>query len=387
MADSIVDGLFGADPWQVQQAQQAALQRASAEHAQRTLAQKASQGMFQGGGQLMSQIAPSMGYVNPMQDEARMREQVMGQGGDLTTSAGLKAKAAQFDQAGDKRTAMKLIMAANEMEAREQKNKLDAARERQLDTKASLDIALAQKALRENPNLATATVGVKGRPGWKQLIIYDKTKPNDPYQEVGEPIESDKGTSVNVAAPVTPVTIQDPKNPDATIIVDGRTNKVIGVGPKLTQTGTANIKKQAAMEGLASDLKTAEDLLTGVATGSKPTSSGAGAAYDYAASLIGVAPEGSAEADELKVVAGRLVQKVPRFEGQQSDRDVQLYKESAADVGNSKIPIARRLAAVRRMKMLYEGYESGERGRIGFSSKSPTKAPSSAVDAALEKYK
>lgn len=382
-----LDGLFGPSPEMIGRQQYEMMRARAAQEAQMSNIDRANYGMRTAGATLGHVGAGMLGSGNPAIEEAKMREQVMAQGGDLTTSAGLKAKAMQFDQAGDKRTAMKLIMAANEMEAREQKNKLDAARERQLDTKASLDIALAQKALRENPNLATATVGVKGRPGWKQLIIYDKTKPNDPYQEVGEPIESDKGTSVNVAAPVTPVTIQDPKNPDATIIVDGRTNKVIGVGPKLTQTGTANIKKQAAMEGLASDLKTAEDLLTGVATGSKPTSSGAGAAYDYAASLIGVAPEGSAEADELKVVAGRLVQKVPRFEGPQSDRDVQLYKESAADAGNSKIPIARRLAAVRRMRMLYEGYESGERGRIGFSSKSPTKAPSSAVDAALEKYK
>ena len=129
MADSIVDGLFGADPWQVQQAQQAALQRASAEHAQRTLAQKASRGMFQGGGQLMSQIAPSMGYVNPMQDEARMREQVMAQGGDLTTSAGLKAKAMQFAQAGDQRTAMKLAIAAKAAEAREQAMIVDAQKQ------------------------------------------------------------------------------------------------------------------------------------------------------------------------------------------------------------------------------------------------------------------
>lgn len=384
---SIIDSLFGPTPYDVSQARNTQDMSYAEKVARMGGFEQAKFGIGQGAAGLTRAGAGMMGMVDPLQQEAAMREGVMAQGGDLTTSVGLKAKAAQFDQAGDKRTALKLLIAARQMEAQEQKNKLDAARERQLDTKASLDIALAQKALRENPNLATATVGVKGRPGWKQLIIYDKTKPNDPYQEVGEPIESDKGTSVNVAAPVTPVTIQDPKNPDATIIVDGRTNKVIGVGPKLTQTGTANIKKQAAMEGLASDLKTAEDLLTGVATGSKPTSSGAGAAYDYAASLIGVAPEGSAEADELKVVAGRLVQKVPRFEGPQSDRDVQLYKESAADAGNSKIPIARRLAAVRRMKMLYEGYESGERGRIGFSSKSPTKAPSSAVDAALEKYK
>ena len=372
MADNIVDGLFGADPWQVQQAQQAALQRASAEHAQRTLAQKASQGMFQGGGQLMSQIAPSMGYVNPMQEEARMREQVMAQGGDLTTSAGLKAKAMQFDQAGDKRTAMKLIMAANEMEAREQKNKLDAARERQLDTKASLDIALAQKALRENPNLVTATVGVKGRPGWKQLIIYDKTKPNDPYQEVGEPIESDKGTSVNVAAPVTPVTIQDPENPNATIIVDGRTGKKIGVGPKLTETGRGVQKQMLASQGLGKDLQMAEDLLMGqvrdsegnVTPGNKPTSSIIGKGVDFLGSVVGYAPNGANEAKSLEVIGGRLVQKVPRFEGPQSDKDVALYKSMAADVANASLPISTRLAALRTMREIYSGYEDGSRGKI-----------------------
>jgi hypothetical protein len=328
-----------------------------------------------------------MGYMNPAAEQAKLRESVMSTGGDMSTSAGLKAKAAQFAQAGDQQTAMKLIMLARQQEAEESKQKLEAAKTVQEYTKANLDIAQAQKALRENPNLATATVGVKGRPGWKQLIIYDKTKPNDPYQEVGEPLESDKGTNVNVAAPVTPVTIQDPKNPDATLIIDGRTRKVLGAGPKLTETGKINVKKQSAMEGLVGDLKTAEDLLTGAATGSKPTSSGAGAAYDYAASLVGFTPEGSKEADELKVVAGRLVQKVPRFEGQQSDRDVQLYKESAADAGNSKIPIARRLAAVRRMKMLYEGYESGERGRIGVGTSATKRKGGSAVDAALEKYK
>ena len=34
-----------------------------------------------------------MGMVDPLQQEAQMRDSVMAQGGDLTTSAGLKAKA------------------------------------------------------------------------------------------------------------------------------------------------------------------------------------------------------------------------------------------------------------------------------------------------------
>ena len=49
---------------------------------------------------------------------------------------------------------------------------------------------------------------------------------------------------------VTPVTIQDPNDPNSTIIIDGRTNKVLGKGPKLTEVGKANIKRQIASEGI-----------------------------------------------------------------------------------------------------------------------------------------
>src|SRR3990167_3028643 len=38
-------------------------------------------------------------------------------------------------------------------------------------------------------------------------------------------------------APVTPVTIQDPKDPNSTIVIDGRTGKVLGKGPKMTEAG------------------------------------------------------------------------------------------------------------------------------------------------------
>ena len=47
-------------------------------------------------------------------------------------------------------------------------------------------------------------------------------------------------------APITPVTIQDPDNPGATIVIDGRTNRVLGKGPKLTQAGSAEQKLQLA---------------------------------------------------------------------------------------------------------------------------------------------
>lgn len=173
-------------------------------------------------------------------------------------------------------------------------------------------------------------------------------------------------------APVTPVTVQDPKNPNETIVIDGRSGRVLGKGAKLTETGKANFKQQSTMQGLGSDLQAAEDLLMGnkrdsegnVTSGTLPTGSGIGSLVDKAAGLVGITPKGAAEADELKVVSGRLVQKVPRFEGPQSDKDVALYKQMAADAGNESLTRERRLAAIRRMRSIYTGYESGERGRL-----------------------
>lgn len=49
-------------------------------------------------------------------------------------------------------------------------------------------------------------------------------------------------THVNVAAPVTPVTIQDPKNPGQSLVIDGRTKQVLGVSPKLGDIPKADLK-------------------------------------------------------------------------------------------------------------------------------------------------
>lgn len=174
------------------------------------------------------------------------------------------------------------------------------------------------------------------------------------------------------STPITAVTIQDPQNPNATIVVDGRTGKLIGKGPKLTETGKSNFKQATVMQGIGADLQAAEDLLMGqvrdsegnVTKGNLPTGSGIGSAADSVAGFFGKTLDGAKEADSLKVVAGKLVQKVPRFEGPQSDKDVALYKQMAADAGNEKNTRERRIAAVQKMREIYSGYEDGSRGRV-----------------------
>ena len=147
-------------------------------------------------------------------------------------------------------------------------------------------------------------------------------------------------------APVTPVTIQDPNDPNSTIVIDGRTRRVLGKGPKMTEAGKIDAKTQLSMTGLGADLQSAEDLLTGitrtsdgqVVKGNLPTGSGIGSVYDAATGFFGASPSGAAEADSLKTVAARLVGRIPRFEGPQSDKDVKLYQQAAGDAGNEKLP-------------------------------------------------
>jgi hypothetical protein len=173
-------------------------------------------------------------------------------------------------------------------------------------------------------------------------------------------------------AAITPVTVQDPDNQNSTIIIDGRTGRKLGVGPKLTQTGASNMKQQSGMQGLGSDLQQAEDLLMGVSRdsqgnpvqGNKPTASGIGSMYDTAAGFFGATPAGAAESDQLKVVAGRLIMKVPRFEGPQSDKDTAVYRQASGDAGNASLPLNRRLASIQTMRQLYQGYENGDKGRL-----------------------
>lgn len=193
----------------------------------------------------------------------------------------------------------------------------------------------------------------------------------------------------NNPQPVTPVTIADPADPTGrnTIIIDGRTRQTLGKGPKMTQVGAIDAKTELTMQGLGSDLQKAEDLLTGVVRtsdgqvvkGNKPTGSGVGALYDSAAGFVGLTPSGAEEAEALKTVAARLTSRIPRFEGPQSDKDVAEYKKASGDAGNEKVPIPRRLAAIRKMRELYSGYETGQRGRLITSDRRDPGAPKPTV--------
>lgn len=180
--------------------------------------------------------------------------------------------------------------------------------------------------------------------------------------------------SVSVPPPVTIGRVQDPANPERMLEVDARTYKggsigspgVIGISGRESDAQKREGKRQFNMQGIGATIQQADDLLNGVvrsadgtitSPGKKPTGSGVGAVVDAVGGFFGRNPDGAVEAQKLKAVGAALTSKMPRMEGPQSDKDVALYKESAAEVGNPTVPIARRLAALDTVKQLWSKYE------------------------------
>lgn len=157
--------------------------------------------------------------------------------------------------------------------------------------------------------------------------------------------------------PVTSVTIQDPKDPNGTLVIDGRSGKVFGKGPKLTDAGKLENKRSFNMQGLGATIQEADDLLTGKSGKDLPTGSTIGNMVDTAAGVFGASPAGAKEAETLKAIGGALVSKMPRMEGPQSDKDVALYKEMAGRIADATVPRDRRLAALEKVKELWGKYE------------------------------
>lgn len=130
--------------------------------------------------------------------------------------------------------------------------------------------------------------------------------------------------------------------------------------------GEATAKRDVGMAGIGSLIGRARAVLSGEAdptTGEKyekPTSSGFGSVVDAGAGLIGKSPRGAKEADQLRVISGALVTKMPRMEGPQSNFDVQNYKEMAGQVGDATLPIERRLAALAEVERLWAKYDKSQ---------------------------
>lgn len=92
----------------------------------------------------------------------------------------------------------------------------------------------------------------------------------------------------------------------------------------------------------------------------------AGNIRDTVAGAFGVSTQGAQATAALQTIAGQLTSKMPRMQGPQSDRDVQLYQQMAGDLANANLPVETRLAALRQIRALNQKYavQQGGQSRV-----------------------
>ena len=84
------------------------------------------------------------------------------------------------------------------------------------------------------------------------------------------------------------------------------------------------------------------------------TGSGFGRGVDFAARFAGKATKGDIALGKLAIIADQVLKLVPRFEGPQSDKDTQTYREAAGQLSDGTLPNEIRKEAAKTIIELYE---------------------------------
>lgn len=130
--------------------------------------------------------------------------------------------------------------------------------------------------------------------------------------------------------------------------------------------GPADLKASADGQKKISEAKDVLGLLDEVDTLlPKATGSYAGAGLDEAARFFGKSTAGAEATAQLKTIQGALIGKMPKMSGPQSDKDVQLYREMAGQVGDPTLPTATRQKASQTIRKLNEKYAGLPEGSTG----------------------
>jgi hypothetical protein len=105
------------------------------------------------------------------------------------------------------------------------------------------------------------------------------------------------------------------------------------------------------------------------------TGSGLGAAADATAGFFGKSTEGARAIAQLKPIADLALKMVPRFEGPQSDKDTQTYRDAAGELSNASLPVeTRREAAKTVTRLMKERRDAEAGGGAGSAGGAPIEA-------------
>jgi hypothetical protein len=147
------------------------------------------------------------------------------------------------------------------------------------------------------------------------------------------------------------VTVPDPKNPAQKILVPK--SQAAAQAASGTPLVAEIDKKVAQGQSMIELAQRAQAILPSATSGA--ISNLATMATDAA----GIPTNKSAADGQLKVISAQLVSNVPRMEGPQSDADVKLYRQAAADVANGNIPYQTRIKSLNAIIDLNKKYAQG----------------------------
>jgi len=161
----------------------------------------------------------------------------------------------------------------------------------------------------------------------------------------------------------------------------GETKKGVGK-PSATFEKTEAAKKQLSRD-ISRVIPELENITKEGGLIDQSTGSGVGRLADISAGFIGQATPGAIAIGKLKPIADTVLKMVPRFEGPQSDKDTQSYKEAAGQLADSAMPTKIRKAAalevLRLMKARKDQFATLD------MVEPPVATPN--IDALLDKYK
>lgn len=136
------------------------------------------------------------------------------------------------------------------------------------------------------------------------------------------------------------------------------TRATVGGAPARAKPSAFAEKSTAQREQLSKDLTAAISELRDAAKEGglidQSTGSGAGRLVDVGARFVGQATKGDIAIGKLAPVADLVLKMVPRFEGPQSDKDTQSYKEAAGQLADATLPREIRKQAAKTIIRLME---------------------------------
>ena len=194
----------------------------------------------------------------------------------------------------------------------------------------------------------------------KQRLALDNARLNIQQQQFA----FDTGMSAGGVPAVMPTGNVPAGMPIGAPITANAMPNLIGANPAINMAGLTPKQIQAlrgeAAEDFRKNFKNAQEALPVIKEAElllpKSSSGGVQAGFTYLTKQAGLSTEMSKADAQLKILGSKLTAQVPRFEGPQSNVDVQAYREAAGAIADSTVPYADRMAALNTVKQLQSKY-------------------------------